>query len=481
MRKQFSWLQTLVLLVVLMVARGALAEEVPESVKGALCLLRADDKLVMVDETLTGKLSLPGGTIERGEKPALTAQRETWEETGLVVTVGERLGYTDTAVIYSCVTDSDVISYRFKNSLGGYELPVWFAPHYGVEISSAMLIDPEEVIPDAYRYSEQWQTIRHLFSGVENQPVAYVSDLIQAAPEIHQTELHWLITLQKTVQNLPVVLSRAAHEFLLLGIALEQPAILLLILPLVFWMSGRAMLLKVLFALSVTSLLALVAQQGFSLPRPHVYLPSVELISSYGYGFPSLPVAVMSCLALVLSFGRDRHHPGRETALVVLLLLWISTSEFYSASAFLTDIAAGILLGGMVAWHIIRMDVKRKSRAESIFESWKIWLVLTIISGGLVTLWPQPVFAMWAIILLFVCLLTLKCDLGKTSLSFGKMVTVIAMLLISYEALSYVAGLVDFSSQYSLMIDLLRYPILMFLFSSLVMILPAREPVQDAQ
>ena len=31
-----------------------------------------------------------------GESPKVAAQRETWEETGLVVTVGEELGRTDT-------------------------------------------------------------------------------------------------------------------------------------------------------------------------------------------------------------------------------------------------------------------------------------------------------------------------------------------------------------------------------------------------
>lgn len=32
-------------------------------IKGALCVVRADDKLVLVHEILTNKISLPGGTI----------------------------------------------------------------------------------------------------------------------------------------------------------------------------------------------------------------------------------------------------------------------------------------------------------------------------------------------------------------------------------------------------------------------------------
>ncbi|MCV5752727.1 NUDIX hydrolase, partial [Escherichia coli] len=44
-------------------------------IKGALCVVRADDKLVLVHELLTNKLSLPGGTIIDGESPEIAAQR----------------------------------------------------------------------------------------------------------------------------------------------------------------------------------------------------------------------------------------------------------------------------------------------------------------------------------------------------------------------------------------------------------------------
>ncbi len=114
-----------------------------EPVKGALCVVRADNKLVLIHEVLTNRISLPGGTIIKGESPRAAAQRETWEETGLVVTVGKELGRTETAVFFDCVSDSEIISYSMNNSMGGNELPIWFAPHYGVEIASAMLLTPE--------------------------------------------------------------------------------------------------------------------------------------------------------------------------------------------------------------------------------------------------------------------------------------------------------------------------------------------------
>ncbi|MFA0071204.1 DNA mismatch repair protein MutT, partial [Vibrio breoganii] len=107
-----------------------------------------------------------------------------WEEAGLSVTVGDVLGYTDSAVVYDCVSDSEVISYKARNELGGFELPIWFAPHYGVEVSRAMLLPPTELQDHQYRYPEQWSEINELFLSATDQPVTYVTELVGAAPKV---------------------------------------------------------------------------------------------------------------------------------------------------------------------------------------------------------------------------------------------------------------------------------------------------------
>ena len=65
--------------------------KLPETVTGAVCIIRSGDKIVVTDELITGKFSLPGGGFKTGESPRAAAERETWEEAGLVVTAGELL------------------------------------------------------------------------------------------------------------------------------------------------------------------------------------------------------------------------------------------------------------------------------------------------------------------------------------------------------------------------------------------------------
>ncbi len=178
------------------------SQEEEAAYRGALCLIRGDHKLVMTQEVLTGKLSLPGGTIEAGETPQMAAQRETWQETGMVVSVGRLIGQTSTAVVYECVSESQVIAYSYQNGFGGYELPIWFAPDYGVETVSAMLVNPSFIKAEQYRYPEQWSFIADLFKLSQEQAVDYVAELHKAAPQFQQVELEWLGQLQHGVAQL---------------------------------------------------------------------------------------------------------------------------------------------------------------------------------------------------------------------------------------------------------------------------------------
>ena len=441
----------------------------PDHIAGALCVVRADNQIVLVDELITGYLSLPGGTVVSGEPPAVAAQRETWEEAGLSVTVGDVLGYTDSAVVYDCISDSEVISYQAQNELGGFELPIWFAPHYGVEVSRAMLLSPTELEENQYRYPEQWSEINAFFLSATNQPVTYVTELVGAAPKVHQVELNGIVSLQNTFDNLPNVFANTV----LLTDLFAKPWIFIVILPLVAWHFGRNFALKFGFTLISVTLLTLIAHQGFGFPRPHAYLPTLKLVMSSGYSFPSLLAALWVSLTLLVLWKLKRLFDQKSLAMVVVGLLWIMLFKSYSGSAFFSDVLMGGVMGALATWHIVRLDAKPNVDISVLLSSKAVWWGLCLISVVLTVIWPLPTFTFWlAILMTIACLVTLTDSKPLTGqLSFNIVIGVIVMLLAGNLLISWAGSFVSFSGIASFIVDTLRFPILI-LFGVMAFRLP---------
>ncbi|MGK0402042.1 MULTISPECIES: NUDIX hydrolase [Alcanivorax] len=68
------------------------------------CLIIRDQQVLLITHRWGGKLGVPGGTLERGELAQCTAYRETLEETGLQVVVGERVQVMKNGFhLYRCI------------------------------------------------------------------------------------------------------------------------------------------------------------------------------------------------------------------------------------------------------------------------------------------------------------------------------------------------------------------------------------------
>ena len=434
----------------------------PDNIRGALCLVRADEQIVLVNEKITGKFSLPGGGISPHEPASAAAEREAWEETGLVVTAKSVIGYTDTAVIFDCVSDSELVAYEFQNREGGYVLPIWFAPHYGVETNSAMLIDPNRVNASQYRYPEQWNAIRKIFAIASEQPALYLEDLINAAPVFHQREIELIQKIQNSISSLPEPLSNIIESIIITGDIFGQSWLILILFPLLFSCVKKQTAIKVMFVFVCTSLLALVARQGFSLPAPYAYFPELQRLPDVGLSFPNIAITLWVSCSLVLMSSLKWLDWNKFSALIFTIGVWFGLSQLCAGVTYFSDIVVGAILGVLIAWHVERLERKPEIDLGKLLSSKGLWCGMALICLILTMIWPQPIFTQWlgATVTIAVVFCLPGSSFSFEGRSLVPLVISIGLMTVSSFALNYLKMQLNYSSLYILIVDMLRFPLM---------------------
>lgn len=326
-----------------------------------------------------------------------------------------------------------------------------------------MLLPPKMLPSSLYRYPEEWPVIVGYFDQLSLQPVHYVNQLIDSAPSFRQLELEWMTGLQSWIGSISEHSFQTVHQFAALTLELIAPTILLFLFPFVLMRFDSRFIFRLFFAISATSIMALVAQQGFSLPRPHVYVPMVELTHSFGYSFPSLPIAVWSCVFMFLFHRTGSFGFNSTTGAAALLTVMVILSKFFLGSAFILDMLLGALLGILVAWHVLRLEENPEINVDQLLTSKGVWFAITAITVAISVIWPLPVFACWLAVLITASVLVLAFDNSQVQINTRQMIFVTLVLVLAHQLYLYFASLVSSDSLWSLIFTALHYPLLMLL------------------
>ena len=133
-----------------------------EASGNAGCFVRVGDKLLTIGHVRTGRLDTPGGTADEGETAQCTAHRETFEETGFNVEVGQLLGVADNGFrFYECHLAQDV-----GPDIERFPVPEWS----GVEVGYIKLTDPFDTLASEWRYPKRHLENLDMFNKTKEQP-----------------------------------------------------------------------------------------------------------------------------------------------------------------------------------------------------------------------------------------------------------------------------------------------------------------------
>ncbi len=127
------------------------------------CLIRVGTDILAITHRRSGKLDIPGGTTDGElESAQCTAHRETWEETGFNVEVGQFLGSNENGFrFYACTLDDD-----FGGLINSFPVPTWA----NIEVKQIQLVDPFVTNPKEWRFPEELIKMRGMFNEIEPPP-----------------------------------------------------------------------------------------------------------------------------------------------------------------------------------------------------------------------------------------------------------------------------------------------------------------------
>ncbi|MEZ8097057.1 hypothetical protein C9I94_05960 [Photobacterium swingsii] len=366
-------------------ANAVKTDQVERSVVGAVCVIRADDKLVMLSEVITKKISLPGGYIEANTTPEESAVREALEETGIHVEVAHLIEQRERAVIYACVAKDPILVSTTTDSLGYPVVESWFAEHFGKEVRRVYLIGPDEIAASDYRFPKDKPFLAQWLAKTPASQVDYYSDLSNRVNLLHQYELQLIGQFQQWVKSgSPEQQSRFEMLITVLNLPGEVAFITVLLVVTATLFGAKSVLRLAIILLSITYIASML-KLGIGSPRPFYIIPALKQANAYGFGFPS----GHTLMATVL-WGLTWYYFSRQRGLQMMFLLLPiayclafgqAIARVWYGVHFITDTIASLILGtGMVAIYIAWLNAENYSLDDCIVSKW-FWLSMSLVIG----------------------------------------------------------------------------------------------------
>ncbi|MEN9583373.1 MAG: hypothetical protein RLZZ616_379 [Pseudomonadota bacterium] len=301
----------------------------------AVCVIKHQQQLLLVQDRISSRYSLTGGYIDAGETPRQAALRELFEETGLRGRIIAELGPWQRAVLFACQTLEPI-----RAQTGSGFVSLLQAPNLGGEILNARLIEPSRLPDGQRRFPTQLDWLAPQLADIPDSPVLWLPDFSGEGNALHRAELPLIQRWQEWIGARAPWLD-ASNLF---GSAAFQLALLPLLLPWLGWSRLRQLLLAML----TLTLLIQVAKEGLGWPRPFHLDPALTQGSAQGFGMPSGHAASALLFWGLLFRWCWPANPWRSAVLALLLATLTGLARVWLGVHFLSDVAAGLVLGALM-------------------------------------------------------------------------------------------------------------------------------------
>ncbi|MEN3761335.1 bifunctional NUDIX hydrolase/phosphatase PAP2 family protein [Aeromonas veronii] len=351
------------LLLALFAALPALSAE-PAAPSAAACAIRHQDQLLLVQDRISSRYSLSGGYIDGGESPQQAALRELYEETGLRGEVVQELGRWQRALIFACRTLEPIVAQQ-----GAAFVSILKAPNLGGEILNARLIAVDKLPREQRRFPDQLDWLQSQLDKVPESEVHWQADFVAQGNALHQVEIPLMLRLQQWLG--PDVWWLSVSN--LFGSGGFQLVLIPLLLPLLGWSRLRQML----FAMLWLGLLVQASKEGIGWPRPFHLQPELATHSAQGFGMPSGHTASALLFWGGLLGWLWPARRGLAYSLALLLALTTGLARVWLGVHFISDVAAGLLIGALL------LAVRPYWRLDQRASAWGLLIAAALVCAGL--------------------------------------------------------------------------------------------------
>ncbi len=354
---------------------GCIKNSIPNEPHAAGSFIKLENRLLVVEDVWSGKLSLPGGSQKEDESLEETARRETLEETGILVTVGKELHRTADFVLFQCDTVNPV--FAMKRGYPKDKASLYWIPHSHSsrnEIEKVLLIDPMLYKPQEFRFPSQLETIQKLFEnmGKVSGNLQIIEKPLRRTSKMEDFGIRVIRGFQKFDGRITQAIFNI-FSFLGSGwvIFLTVPYFLLCTPP----KQGQGFFLLLVISSLINGLL----KDAFGLTRPFEIAPSVQWMEASGFGFPSghtqLATVFWGCI-----FWRVRSAMIKATLITIILM--VGFSRIYFGVHYPHDVAGGWFLGAVIlsVYYVFTSRETVQFFDHRQYFCWWIFLCVTFIS-----------------------------------------------------------------------------------------------------